>query len=464
MKKGLLVLMMLLLTVPAFAVQMTVAEGDASNGVKLDLGGEVRFRGYDMANFWNFDDNTDTDDFSTYRLRTRFFTKVGVADNVSGFIRFSNQTWGDSVFTSETMAKPPESRNWNGQNSDGNVFVDNAYIDVNNFLGAPVDLRMGRQDVMYGSGFVVFTGMSDVASTAFYFDGIKASLRFSKAAKLDLLCLKDKENIRTDLGGNDDVDLNGLYFTANCPVMGGQQEAYVLNKTDNGHRSDGTTVDKDIWMGGLRLSRTYDSGLNYSAEGAYQWGDAYRDAITGKVLDQSAYGYKLEVGYAVPMDSVKLRPFIGYTSMSGDEKSGDNDFEGWDVFYGGWPQFGDLLSWVFVNGPGKFSTGYSQTTSVTGEDNYSNLNLATLGTDINVGKVKSSLSYTKLMIADNTTVNANLKQAEDYGDYYLFMITYPYNKYLSFTLDTGAIDPGDAFPDTNDDMAYEVFWETSVKF
>jgi hypothetical protein len=452
MKKGLLVLMMLLLTVPALAVQMTVAEGEASTGVKLDLGGDVRFRGYDFNNFWNFADSGvdpvsgksyDGDDYETYRLRTRIFTKVSVADNVSGYVRFSNQTYGENVGT--------------GVNTDENVFADNAYIDLTNLFGAPLDLRMGRQDLMYGTGFVIMDGESDAASTAFYFDGFKATLRMSKTAKIDAFYLKDEENNRAEISGGDDVNLMGAYFIGECPVMGGKQEAYALNRTDDG-------IDKDIWMGGFRLSRTFDSGLNYSAEAAYQWGDAYRNQVTGDMLDQRALGYKLEVGYAVPTDSVKLRPFIGYTSMSGDQETGDTDFEGWDVFYGGWPQFGDLLSWVFVNGPAQFATSYPQSTSVAGECNYSNLNLATLGSDITVGKVKTTLSYTMLTVDDISTSNPNLERDNDYGDYYQLIVTFPYNKYLSFTIDASAIDPGDAFPDSNDDLAHEFFWETNLKF
>ena len=195
-----------------------------------------------------------------------------------------------------------------------------------------MDLRIGRQDMMYGTGFVLFDGESDVASTAIYFDGLKLTWRASETAKLDTFYLKDEENNRAEIRGGDDITLMGGYMTGSCPVIGGQQEIYVLNRTDDG-------IDKDIWMGGIRLSnKKTECGLNYSAEAAYQWGDAFRRAADGKVLDQSALGYKLEVGYAIPSESVKFRPFIGYASLSGDEDANDDDFEGWDVFYGGWPQ------------------------------------------------------------------------------------------------------------------------------
>lgn len=442
MRKGVLVFLMLLLAVPVYAVQMTVAEGDAANGIKLDLGGDIRLRGYDFTNFWNFENDNDGDNWNTFRLRTRLYTRATLTDNVAGYVRISNQTYGEGVGV--------------GQNTDENVFVDSAYIDMNNFFGMPLDLRVGRQDMMYGTGFVLFDGESDVASTAIYFDGIKLTWRITDTAKLDTFYMKDEENNRADINGDDDINLMGGYFTGHCPVIGGQQEVYLLNRTDEGN-------DKDIWMGGFRLSNKMECGLNYSAEAAYQWGDAYRNAA-GNILDQDALGYKLEVGYALDMDGVKLRPFIGYASMSGDEDADDDDFEGWDVFYGGWPQFGDLLAWVFVNGPAQYSTAYAGTSTVVGEANYSNLNLATVGTDICVGKVKATVSYTQLTIdEEDAMTNANFESDDDYGDYYQLMMTYPYNKYLSFSLYVGAIDPGDAFPDSCD-MAHEIFWETNLKF
>ena len=75
--------------------------------------------------------------------------------------------------------------------------MDNAYIDVNNLWCLPkkVNLRIGRQNVMYGSGFVMFDGKSQYASTSLYFDGIKASVKFDDRAILDAFYLKAQENI-----------------------------------------------------------------------------------------------------------------------------------------------------------------------------------------------------------------------------------------------------------------------------
>lgn len=460
MKRGVLFFLMLLMAMPVYAMQMTVAgDGDSSSNVKFDIGGDIRLRGYDYNNFWDFNDDTNGDNWNVFRLRTRIRTKATLTDNVSGFIQISNQTYGEGVLTAENAAKfnPDKMSVWDGKNNNEDVFVDNAYLDLNNFFGLPVDLRLGRQNLMYGTGFVLFDGESEAASTAIYFDGIKLTWRMAKSAKLDAFYMKDEERVRNEIGGGDDITMGGAYLTAHCPVMGGQQELYVLNRVDD-------KIDKNIVMYGMRLSDKCECGLDYSLEGAWQTGNAYRDATTGKTLDQNALGYKLEVGYALPVEDMKLRPFIGYASLSGDEKAGDDDFEGWDVFYGGWPQFGDLMAWVFVNGPSQFATSYAGTSTVGGEANYSNMNLATGGIDIGIGKVKSTISYTKMIVNDISTTNPNLLRDNDYGDYYQLKVAYPYTNAVTFSIYYGMIEPGDAFPDTNDDPAHEFFWETNLVF
>ena len=458
MRRGVLVVLMLLLAMPVYAVSIPMA-GDSD--VKFDIGGDVRLRYYDFENFWDFDDHNRADDFRTFRLRTRIYTKASLTDNVTGYVRLANQTYGQG-----------KGLDGKGKNMDDTVFVDNAYIDIQNFFGLPMSLRVGRQNLMYGTGFVLFDGESEAASTAIFFDAVKLSWKFSDKLKLDAIYANDEENNRAE-NPSDDIILSGGYLTANCPVMGGQQELYALNRVDRG-------IDKDIWMYGARLSNKYDCGLDYSVEYAIQRGDAFRDA-SGTLLDQEARGCKLELGYKLPIESdcFSVRPFIGYVLLSGDKAHMDNEFEGWDVFYGGWPQigtggwpqFGDLLAWTSVNlGATPLTTlspNYEQAGSVTGEANYSNLRIASIGAQIGYKKLKADLVYSQLKLDEKDTASATVVSFEnddDYGDYYQLQLSYPYTKAVTFSMYLGVIEPGDAFPDTNDDTAHELFFETNLAF
>jgi len=411
---------------------------------KVSLGGQVRFRGYNIQNVWDFNDDSDGDNRDLFRLKGSLKATVKATDDVTAVIQLTDQTYGENVGT--------------GDNNDNKIFLDNAYIDVRNMFDLPVDMTFGRQNLMYGSGFVVFDGQSQYASTSIYFDGVKLRWHATDKTSLDLFYVKDQENTTgNNANGNagDDVTLTGGYLTSKeCPVVG-QSELYVLNRTDE-------AIGKDIWMYGVRLSDKMANGFDYSVEGALQKGDAT------KTVDQDAYGYKLDAGYTFKEASMAPRLYLGYAFLSGDESSSANESEQWDVFNGGWPQFGDLLAWKYLNlGSANninnvYST-YDDYSNVTAEAVYSNFSMASIGASANLLKnLTANLSYAMLTF-DEVAANAD----DDFGDYYQAKLKYQYNKNLSFSLYGALLSPGDAFkttPTTPMDDATEVFWETDFRF
>jgi hypothetical protein len=134
------------------------------------------------------------------------------------------------------------------------------------------------------------------------------------------------------------------------------------------------------------------------------------------------------------------------------------------VFYGGWPQFGDLLAWKYVNMGSSLAPNviYNPGSTVGGVANYSNLQKLTAGIGLNIDdKIFPKASYSKLEF-DETTAYGLLD--DDFGDYYQLDVKYVYSKALSFAVYYAVIEPGDAFPKTNQDQAREFFWEAELKF
>ena len=441
MKKLMVLFFVLFLCTPA------VAANWADN---LEMGGDVRFRWYQMNNMWDFDDNNDYDNWETFRLRTRIFAKAKVSDDISGFVRLSNQTYGNGISDA-------------GDNTSNKIFVDNAFITVKDFFGSNMTFQAGRMNLMYGSGFVLFDGNSQFASTSLYFDGAKLSIPLGENAVLDGFYVKDEENSRDNRSEND-ITLGGAYLTAKCPVMGGKQELYVLNRRDE-------SITKDIWMTGIRLSDKFENGLDYSGEFAYQFGDFNEDAN----IDQEAYGYKLDAGFTLKDALMSPRLFCGYMSLQGDDPDTDEK-ERWDVFYGGWPQFGDLLAWKYVqiekplpgyNSINDYDPNWTEGSSTTGEAPYSNIAMFSAGIGAQLtSNLSAKFTYGLLTVDEpdyiDPATGLKVKNDDDFGDYYQLQAKYGYSKNLSFSVYGAMIDPGDAF--ITDDDAYEFFVETNLKF
>ena len=402
---------------------------------KLTFGGEIRLRGYDMQNMFFMDDDNHADSYSVFRYRADLQADVTMNRGITGRIRLRNQNFGEGLSFSE-------------DNKSNKVFLDQAWIRVENLFDLPLTLKAGRQNLMYGSGFVLFDGQSQFASTSTYFDGIKLQWNLSGRWAVDTLYFKDQENLRDNAAG-DDITLSGLYVSGGLKHGPDKLEAYLLNRNDQ-------TLGKDVLMLGLHLADRFDSGLDYSAEVAKQGGD------WNATTEQDGLGTKLELGYTFTACPVKPRLFAGHVSMSGDDPAtGEN--ERWDVFYGGWPQFGDLLAWKYVNiGPDNsiatYDTGYADGSSTPGEVVYSNLEMVTLGLTANPNDALSvRLSVSDMSVHESTTGDTG------FGNYYQLNATYRYTGKLSFGIYIAMIDPGGSFG-LGADPATEIYGEMKLSF
>ncbi len=417
----------------------------AADAPEIKVGGEVRMRGYYLNNFLDFADSNNADEWSIFRIRTRVFVSASLDNGVSAYVRLGNQNYGEGV-----AGLPSDGDKWEEENKSNKFFVDAAYIDVKGLFGLPLDVQFGRQNLMYGSGWVILDGQSQYGSTSAYLDGVKLVWRLRSDVALDALYFKDEEKKRDDTTP-DDITLLGFYLTSKYPLPTGQQEFYFLNRRDD-------LIGKEIYMAGARLSNAYAFGLDYSAEAAWQ---------TGKFkhkIDQSAYGMKLDMGYRFNAAPASPRLYGEFVRLTGDDYGSTDTNESWDVFYGGWPQYGDLLVWKYINvGSGNsisiYDPNYNAGSTVGAEAVYSNFDLFTAGIEIKpLELLKAGFSYSRL-IADETTPGAD----DDIGDYYQLTAEYRYSTHLTFGMYAAIIDPGNAFGGLSD-PASEAFWDVTLNF
>jgi len=407
----------------------------------VTFGGDLRVRGYALANMWDLDDGADGDRWSIFRNRTRLFARIDLPRDVRAFVRLANQNWGAGV----TGVEVPD--RWEADNKSAKVFVDEAWIELADAFGLPLDARIGRQTVVCGSGFVLFDGQSQLASTANYLDGARFTLAVARGLTAELFYFKDQENVRADVAG-DDLTLTGLYLT-HRPGGDASRELYTLRRDDQ-------LIGKDVRLYGARLAGRLGGGLDYDFEGGLQRGEL------APGVTHEAWGCSAEIGFTSPGAPAGARVFAGFVGLSGDNPATADTGERWDVFYGGWPRYGDLLAWVYLNlGPGNamsgFDPAYGDASSVIGEVVYGNLIMPTIGLDLKpTARLSTRVSYAHLTA--HQTVGA-----DDIGNYYQFRAHYRYTDGVTLGFYAALLAPGAAYG-PNADPAYEVFWETVLSF
>ncbi len=262
--------------------------------------------------------NEDSDDFVLSTIRVG--VESDLTDNVSAAIVLANQArWGDAAGATD-------------------VDVNKAYITLKEFFYQPLTLKIGRQDLMFGTGLIIGPGIFRDPSGAFpvaradnrmdpitsvntgavtpvsgmmgeqysistYYDAIRATLDFDPWT-IDGIYAKIVE---TDTG-NDDEDLMGVNLAYKFDVYNAKAEGYWFYKRNDNLNSElgyihptqvavlglaaGTTYAdqtvpgagtrvyeaEDIHVFGLRGDIEPVESLTLQGEGAFQWGKLYDDA------------------------------------------------------------------------------------------------------------------------------------------------------------------------------------------
>ena len=299
------------------------------------------------------DFNSNTDALTFIQSRIRLDTKVTADDNISAFFQLqSTPTWGfdQKVFqasdsssaagcsnsgVSTTAASLVNPHTVTCGADDKGVTIHQAYVVLGNLFGMPVDLKLGRQEIIFDGHRIV--GNTGWTAGAVRHDALRLDhgndtyaivYVFSKASELGTL-------------GNDDVnDTNFHMFHFSLKeLLGGKLSVLAIYTDDNlgdGTGPGGVDIDNDFYTLGVRQAGSV-AGFSWRVEGYYQGGDAdlCSDgncfALTGGEtagFDRSAFllaaraGYKFDVATA---PSITL--WLDY--LSGDDNAADTDINQW---------------------------------------------------------------------------------------------------------------------------------------
>ncbi|HPO12947.1 MAG TPA: alginate export family protein [Candidatus Hydrogenedentes bacterium] len=301
----------------------------------VEVGGSIRIRG----NWFEGEHNSNVD-LSFIEQRTRLSVKADFTQNVSAFFELdSYDIWGED-FRSQNYITGGDTR----ARSVDDVEFYQAYIQASNMWDTGLQLRIGRQEIILGSGWLVGNNSTSSFFTGLSFDAILLSYVLDDKFAAHLLFSKLAETMR-DFGEND-TEVYGLYLSCTA-VENMAFDLYYLFLRDDGpvigsagannllralfpKFAGKTAQTADVHTVGLRAAGTYE-GLDFEAETAFQFGSisdgGHRHLkiwAADSDLTYSNVGINLQTGYTFDVVT-KPHPFVGFAAFLGLNDHGNPD-------------------------------------------------------------------------------------------------------------------------------------------
>lgn len=299
-------------------------------------------------------------DNNYFRFRTRVWAEFDPIQQVTLKARLANEfrIWdhpdSDNVPNRSSYDYPDE---W--------VF-DNLYVDVKDLFGKKLDLRIGRQELIYGTGMLILEGTPKDGSRTIYFNAVKAVWKGVKDTTIDVFGIYNPSEddlainpVDRDLTGqnsmNNDITESGAgVYVKNASAEKLPLEAYVIYKqeSDWDKISGGTTTEVDqldLGTFGARLMPKFAERLSGNFEAAYQYGERGDQEV-------SAFGLNAFLTHKCPlMKKADGKQEFGVVYYSGDDPDTERD-EGWNPLWARYPQFSELYVFCWdADGAGRWS-------------------------------------------------------------------------------------------------------------
>ena len=397
-----------------------------------------------------------------------------VSDNQNFFVQqVGLNVEADLTDNVATYVRLISEREWTGEAGGANTYdvtLDEAYVTLKEMLYAPLTLKIGRQNIWLGKGFVVGNSGALVwdsnatlpvqvheLSDNTAFDSVRATLDYDPWT-IDLIYAKVDENV--NLGGDpdnyDDKDLYVVNLGYDFEKNDAEAEAYYILKWDRSNTPAATGFDDtdDIHTVGLRGSLVPFDMMNIWAEGAFQFG-TYKASSAAASRDREAFA--INIGGDYTLADVKWTPTVGleYTLWSGEGSDNAGDWNAWDPLY-----------------PGKFDTNiaaFRNITKVTAYGAQMGLNdhgatnenqFAAFASLEPMTDITLSGKFTYLWF-DEVPVSGG---SDDIGYEIDGKVVYDYTEDVQFSIAGAVFIAEDFYPDGQDDTATQLVSAVTVDF
>ena len=326
-----------LLIIPALMVTAFFATTEIAKAADISFSGQLLTR-YEVNehgtnNNHTFNDNSDAGDFVV--SRTRLNADVAVNDSTSAFIQMSrNSTWGSNSQDNNNTGGDSGANNASFQVSDqdSKVGLHQAYFTLNNFATLPVDMKVGRQQIVLDGhrlfGNTVWT-VGQQTHDAVRFDHKHDNMSFSYA----YIVASESGTPGNNAARSTDKEVSAhMGYFKYAGILGGNMSITYAGIIDPCGTSGATCVtnntDNDMHTIGVRQAgQLY--GIDYRGEYYYQFGDADQDASTlttgntavGTATDRDAYMFGVRIGKTFKNVNMKPSLTVWYDYLSGTDDS-----------------------------------------------------------------------------------------------------------------------------------------------
>ena len=317
----------------------------------FEVGFEERIRSEDWDNI--IDHNDQNPDYRTqYRFRTRAWVQYHNGSDLEIVA---------GVLNENRKITRPDTAVFNGRE----VLFETLYLDYK-FTPA-VSVRVGRQNLVRGEGFILFDGNTGDGSRSIYFNAVDLSYAWGKS-KIEFLAisnpLKDtflpvinrieNPSERNRLTEWDEQAL-GLYL-ASQDWLEAQTEAYYFYKTERNFDLTNKAIyqpDRSFSTLGGRFVKEAPAGWTATGEAAYQWGreQASIQAPSGSAGKRiGAWGgyVRIKKGFDAAW---KPSASLSYIGLSGQDPRRADRITAWNPVFGRWPKWSEL--YIYSQAPEK---------------------------------------------------------------------------------------------------------------
>ena len=213
----------------------------------------------------------------------------------------------------------------------------------------PVTIVVGRQDIVFGEGWLVFDGTPLDGPRTSYFEAVRATVELTAIdSVLDLLYIDQTSSgdrrlpplfsKKSRLMEQD--ERGAIAYFSNTSIERTQLDAFFIYKHDEAVLPAGD--NGDVFTIGGRLARDLSPNLSGRVEGAYQFGHRQNAAMfPSQDSSLSAWGLhgRLTYGFGDPS---KNQVCLGYEVLSGTDAR-DAHNQQFDPLWGRWARYSELF-------------------------------------------------------------------------------------------------------------------------